>query len=134
MTLQVLGVEVSLVTMRAREFTIRILGGDGGALRAPIDTVGDGSSTARNTRENTTAALRAHDLRAWRFLGPIRRAVGTVHIGSHAPGFPTVGVAESTGWETVEVATVTRRGRSDGLGVTLRGRRGRQHALGWWGV
>lgn len=57
---------------------------------------------------------------------PRRRAVRAIHIGAHAPGL-AIGVAESPGGETVEVATVTRRGRSNGLRVALRARRRRQH-------
>lgn len=96
MALQVLGVQVGLVTVRAREFSIRILGRNGGALGSTVNAVGDGSSTTRNTRQDTTAALRAHDLRPWRFLGPVGRAVRAIHVGAHSPGL-AIGIAESPG-------------------------------------
>lgn len=111
--------EVGLVAVRAREFAIGILGGNGGVLRGAIDAVGDRSRAARNARQDATTALRAHDLRAWRLLGPIGRTVGTVHVRAHAPGL-AIGVTKSTRGHAVEIATVARGSRSDGLRVALR--------------
>lgn len=129
MALQVLRVEVGLVAVRAGEFAIGILGGNGGALRSAIDTVGNRSRAARNARQDATTALRAHDLRAWRFLGSVGGAIGAVHVRAHPPGL-AIGIAESAGGEAVEIAAVARGSRSDGLRVALRARRGRQHARG----
>jgi hypothetical protein len=127
MTLQVLRVQVGFVAVRARKLAIGILGGNGGALCGAIDTVGHRGRAARNTRQNATAALRAHDLRAWLILRrSVRRAIGAIHVGSHTPGL-AIGVAESTGRHAIEIPTVARGSRSNGLRVALRGRRGRQH-------
>ena len=95
MALQVLRVKVSLIAVGAGEFAIRVLGGDGGALRGAIDSVGDRSRAARDTRQDATAALRAHDLRAWLFLR-VGGAIRAVHIRSHTPTLSTIGVTEST--------------------------------------
>lgn len=127
MALQVLRVQVSLVTVRAREFAICVLSRDSGVLRTTVDSVRDGSGATRYTWENATAALRPHDLCAWWFLGTVRRAVGAIHVVAHSSPGLTVGVAESTGGHSIEVATVPWGGRGDGLRVSLRGRRGRQH-------
>lgn len=127
MALQVLRVQVGLVTVRARELSVSILSRDGSVLRATINAVADGSSAAGNARENTTAALRAHDLRAWRFLSPVRRAIRAVHVMAHSTPGLTIGVAKSAGRHAVEVATVPWRSGRDGLRVSLRGGRGWQH-------
>jgi hypothetical protein len=133
MALQVLRVEVSLITVRAGEFAIGVLGRDGGTLRGTIDTVGHRSRAARDTGQDATAALRAHDLRAWLFLG-VGRAVRAIHIRCHSPTL-TIRIAESTGGETIEVrATVAWGSRSDRLRVALSGGCGREHARGRWGV
>lgn len=128
MTLQVLRVQVGLVAVRARELSIGILGGNGGALCGAIDTVGNRGRAARNTRENTTTALRAHDLRAWLILRrSIWRTIGAIHVRCHAPGLG-IRVAEGTGRHAIEVPTVARGRRGNGLRVALRARRGRQPA------
>ena len=126
MTLEVLRVKIGLVAVRARELSIGILGRNGGALRSAVDTVGDWGRAARDTGQDTTTTLRAHDLRSGLILGgSIRRAIGTVHVGSHPPGLG-IGVAEGTRGHAVEIPAITRGRRSNGLRVTLRGRRGRQ--------
>lgn len=113
--------------MRAGEFAIRVLGWDGGALCGAIDAVGNRSRATGDTRQNATTALRAHDLRAWRFLGSVRRTICAVHVRAHAPLF-AIGVAKGTGWHAVEIATVARGSRSNRLRVTLCRRGRRQHA------
>lgn len=127
MALQVLRVKVGLVTVGAREFAVRVLGRNGGAFRGAIDAVGDGSRATRDARQDTTTTLRAHDLRAWRFLGSVRGSIRAIHVRAHAPGL-AIRIAKGTGRKAVEIATVARGRRSDGLRVALRGRRGRQHA------
>ena len=129
MALQVLGVKVGFIAVRAREFAICILGWNRGALRSAIDTVGDRGCTARNARQDTAATLGAHNLCARLFLS-VRGAIGAVDIGTHTPGL-AIRVAEGTGGHAIEIAAVAWGSGSDGLWVALRGRRGRQHAC--WG-
>jgi hypothetical protein len=130
MALEVLGVEVSLVTMRAGEFAICILSRNSRALSCTVDTVGNWSRAARDTGQNATAALRADDLRPWRFLG-VRGAVRAIHIRSHTPAL-AIRVTKGTGGKTIEIrATVAWGCRSDRLRVALSGGCGRKHTRRW---
>lgn len=130
MALEVLGVEVSLVTVRAGEFAVRVLSRDSGALSCTIDPVRNRSRAAWDTGQNATAALRADNLRPWWFLG-VRGAVRAVHIRSHTPTL-TIGVTKGTGRKTIEIrATVARGCRSNRLRVTLSGGCGRKDTRRW---
>lgn len=130
MALEVLSVEVSLVTVRTGEFAIRVLCGNRRALSCTIDTVRNRSRAARDTRQNATAALRAHDLRAWRFLG-VGGAVRAIHIRSHTPTL-AVGVTKGTGRKTIEIRAAIAGGcRSNRLRVALSGGCGRKDTRRW---
>lgn len=130
MALEVLGVEVSLVTVRTGEFAICVLSRNSRALSCTIDTVGNRSRAAGDTRQNSTAALRAHDLRAWRFLG-VGGAVRAIHVRSHTPTL-AIGVTKGTGGKTIEVrATVAWGCRGNRLRVALSGGCGRKDARRW---
>jgi hypothetical protein len=131
MALQVLRVKIGLVAVRARELSVGILGRNRGILRGTIDTVGNGSRTPRNTREDPAAALRPDHLRARRLL-PIWR--GSIGLRDGIPVHPrralAIRVAEGARRHTrVLTPTIPRRSRGDRLRVRLRTGRGRQHAV-----
>lgn len=117
-----LRVEIGLVTMRTRELSIRILRGDGGALRRAIHAVGDRRATGY-TRQDASTSLRPDDLCPRGFLA----GVGSETIrGRHAVGVGpdralTVVVAKRAGrHRRVVRTTVTRRRWGNGLRIALR--------------
>lgn len=81
MALQVLRVNICLITMQAWEFRIRILGRNYRALSSISDTVGEWSRAIREARQDAIAALEAHGLHPWQIIGA-GRAVRTSRIRS----------------------------------------------------
>lgn len=82
MALQVLGVQVRLGAVRAREFAVSILNGDDGVLRAGRG----GSRAARSARQNAATALGANNVSRSLSIGQytvVRHAVGSARLGHH---------------------------------------------------
>lgn len=133
MTLQVLGVQICLIAMRTGEFPISILGRNGRVLRGcPIDSIGHWGSTARNTGQNPTTALRTDNLGARGILGRVgRRAIGPGNwVGIHPVTALAIPVAKGTRRHArIVCATVARRCGRNGLRIALSTGGRWQHAV-----
>lgn len=130
-----LGVQVGLVAVRTREFPIGILCRNGGVFGSrPVDTVGDGGGTTRDTGKDTATALRAHNLGARGILWGIGgAAIGPGdRVGIHPGTSLAITVAKGTrGQAGIVCAAIPRRRGGNGLRVALGTGSGRQHAMRW---
>jgi hypothetical protein len=130
-TLKVLGMEISLVAMRAREHSISILSWNRRVLRGSAHTIGD-DSTARNAWEDSSTTLRSDHLCSRRLLSRIwGQTIGSSHAISAGPDRSlTLRVTEGTRRHCrVIIASVTRRRRGNGLRVGMGIGRRRQQSM-----
>lgn len=126
MALEMLGVQVRLGAVRARELAIGILDGNDGVLRGRGASSGSGRS-AGSAGQDATAALRTNNVS--RLLSILEDAVG-LHQGAGSVGRRDAGLAHETarrhGTQDRRAAT-TSRGGSNGLRVSGGGRGLRHH-------
>ena len=109
MALQMLGMQICLVAMRARKFAVSILDGSGRGLGRAIDAVRHCGRSSWNTRKNASPSLRPNYLSARRLLGHVRS-----RCRRH-------GIRTSPHWSfTLRMAVRTRRHAIFGSSITRR--------------
>lgn len=110
-----LGVEVSLCAVRARELSISILDGDNGVLGTSSSSLS--SRASRSTRKNSSAALRSNNV--GRLITILEHGVG-LHERTRSVGRGYTGLGhDATGGHRAQNrrSTATRRRGSNGLRV-----------------